>query len=205
LIGRGWPGPTLREPARRPERDHVSTPPGISGTRLLVTAPESGGDDCAGRRHAQGAVRTIATGAPGMEGGIAVAPASFGRPTAATSSPPMRRGVAGSSPIAPDGTVATLAVIRPAARRRHRRRERRLRATGIQRHRCRLSGRPVLEGQPAPGHGQHPCALPGNGNWSRRGVHPGDLLVATEGSAQTIVRALRQFLHGEIHRHWPPP
>ena len=154
---------------------------GRFGHRLLVTAREHGATtvlaiDCAGGIH------TITSHAPAMEGGIAVAPASFGRYGGDLVAPNETSGRVFA--IAPDGTVATLAV----------------------------SGLPhggdigvESAGFVPPGFGagdaayladrfskgnRHPgtdsiLRLPGS-ELVKAGVRPGDLLVATEGGARTI-------------------
>ena len=154
---------------------------GRFGHKLLVTARDHGATtvlaiDCAGR------VATITGHAPAMEGGIAVAPASFGRYGGDLVAPNETSGRVFA--IAPDGTVATLAV----------------------------SGLPhggdigvESAGFVPPGFGagdaayladryskgnRHPgtnsiLRLPGS-ELARAGVRPGDLLVATEGGARTI-------------------
>jgi hypothetical protein len=155
---------------------------GRFGHRLLVTARHSGQTsvlaiDCAG------GVRTITTHAPGMEGGIAVAPASFGRYGGDLIGPNESTGQVFA--VAPDGTAVTLAV----------------------------SGLPhggdigvESAGFVPPGFGpgdaayladrysrgnKHPgtdsiLRLPGQ-ELVKAGVRAGDLLVATEASAKTIV------------------
>jgi hypothetical protein len=80
---------------------------GRFGHRLLVTARSHTGTmvlaiDCAGR------ARTVTSAAPAMEGGIAVAPASFGRYGGDLIAPSETSGLLYA--IAPDGTVATVAV-----------------------------------------------------------------------------------------------
>ena len=155
---------------------------GRFGHRLLVTAGEHGATtvlaiDCTGR------VAVIISHAPAMEGGMAVAPASFGRYGGDLIAPNETSGRVFA--VAPDGTVATLAV----------------------------SGLPhgsdigvESAGFVPPGFGtsdaaymadrytkgnRHPgtnsiLRLPGS-ELIKAGVRPGDLLVATEGGARTIV------------------
>jgi hypothetical protein len=154
---------------------------GRFGHRLLVTARDHGATtvlaiDCAGRVH------TITSRAPPMEGGIAVAPASFGRYGGDLVAPNETSGRVFA--IAPDGAVATLAV----------------------------SGLPhggdigvESAGFVPPGFGASDAAYladryskgnrhPGTNSILRlagpelikAGVRPGDLLVATEGGARTI-------------------
>jgi hypothetical protein len=165
------------------------TPTGITfdatgrfGHRLLVTARGQAATsvlaiDCAGR------IRMIAARAPAMEGGIAVAPASFGR----YGGDLVAAGEASGRifAIAPGGAVVTLA------------------ASGLPR-----GGDIGVEstGFVPPGFGagdaayladrysprnKHPgtnsiLRLPG-AELVRAGVRPGDLLAATEASARTIV------------------
>jgi hypothetical protein len=160
---------------------------GRFGHRLLVTARDHGATtvlaiDCAGR------IAAITSHAPPMEGGIAVAPASFGRYGGDLVAPNETSGRVFA--IAPDGTVATLAV----------------------------SGLPhggdigvESAGFVPPGFGAGDAAYladrfskgnrhPGTNSILRlagselikAGVRPGDLLVATEGGARTIaVRCAR--------------
>ena len=155
---------------------------GRFGHRLLVTAGEHGATtvlaiDCTGR------VAVIISHAPAMEGGMAVAPASFGRYGGDLIAPNETSGRVFA--VAPDGTVATLAV----------------------------SGLPhgsdigvESAGFVPPGFGasdaaymadrytkgnRHPgtnsiLRLPGS-ELIKAGVRPDDLLVATEGGARTIV------------------
>ena len=171
---------------------------GHFGHRLLVTARHNGQTsvlamDCAG------GVRTITTRAPGMEGGIAVAPVSFGRYGGDLIGPNESTGQVFA--VAPDGKAATLVV----------------------------SGLPhggdigvESAGFVPPGFGpgdlayladrysrgnKHPgtdsiLRLPGQ-ELVKAGVRTGDLLVATEGKRQDHRRPLREFLHGKVHRHWP--
>jgi hypothetical protein len=154
---------------------------GHFGHKLIVTARNHTGStvlaiDCAG------GVRAITTHGPVTEGGVAVAPASFGRFAGDLVAPAETIGLVYA--IGPDGAVSTLAV----------------------------SGLPhggdigvESAGFVPPGFGasdsayladrfskgnRHPgtdsiLRLPGN-ELTKAGVRPGDLLVATEGSAQTI-------------------
>ena len=154
---------------------------GRFGHRLVVTASSHGGTsvlavDCAGR------VATITSGAPAMEGGIAVAPASFGRYGGDLIAPGEISGRVFA--VGPDGAVVTLAV----------------------------SGLPhggdigvESAGFVPPGFGagdaayladryskgnRHPgtdsiLRLPGS-ELIRAGVRAGDLLIATEAGARTI-------------------
>jgi len=155
---------------------------GRFGHRLVVTARDHGATmvlaiECAG------AVRTITAHAPAMEGGIAVAPGSFGRYGGDLIAPSETTGRVYA--IGPDGAVVTLAV----------------------------SGLPhggdigvESAGFLPPGFGpgdaayladryskgnRHPgtnsiLRLPGH-ELIKAGARAGDLLVATEGSARTIV------------------
>jgi hypothetical protein len=166
----------------------TATPTGITfdstgrfGHRLLVTARDHAATtvlaiDCAGR------IAVITDHAPAMEGGIAVAPPSFGRYGGDLVAPNETSGRVFA--IAPDGAVATLAV----------------------------SGLPhggdigvESAGFVPPGFGasdaayladrysrgnRHPgtnsiLRLPGS-ELVKAGIRPGDLLVATEGGARTI-------------------
>ena len=101
--------------------------------------------DCAG------GVRVITSHAPAMEGGIAVAPAWFGRYGGDLVAPGETSGPVFA--IGPDDSVVTLVV--SGLPRGDDSGERRLRAARIQRRRRRVSRRPVLQGQQAPGHRQH--------------------------------------------------
>jgi hypothetical protein len=167
----------------------TATPDGITfdttggfGHRLVVTARNHGATmvlaiGCAG------AVRTITSGAPPVEGGIAVAPGSFGRYGGDLIAPSETTGRVFA--IRPDGTVTTVAI----------------------------SGLPhggdigvESAGFLPPGFGpgdaayladrysrgnRHPgtnsiLRLPG-AELIKADARPGDLLVATEGSARTII------------------
>jgi hypothetical protein len=167
----------------------TATPDGVTfdtsgrfGHRLIVIARNHAATmvlaiDCAGE------VRTITSRAPAMEGGIAVAPASFGRYGGDLIAPDETSGRVYA--IRPDGTVVTLAV----------------------------SGLPhggdigvesagfvppwfgpgdagyladrYSQGNKYPGSNSI-LRLPGS-RLTKAGVRPGDLLVATEGSHRTIV------------------
>ena len=155
---------------------------GHFGHKLIVTARNHSGTsvlaiDCAG------GIRTITTHAPVVEGGITVAPASFGRYGGDLVAPNELTGQVFA--IGPDGTVVTLA------------------SSGLPH-----GGDIGVEstGFVPPGFGardsayladrfskgnRHPgtdsvLRLPGS-ELLKAGVRPGDLLVATEGSARTIV------------------
>jgi hypothetical protein len=165
------------------------TPSGITfdstghfGHALLVTA----------RNHAEttvlavdcaGGVRAITSHAPAMEGGIAVAPASFGRYGGDLVAPDETSGRVFA--IGPNGTVVTLAV------------------SGLP-HGGDIGVESIGFVPPGLGAGdaayladrfssgnRHPgtnsiLRLPGS-ELIKAGVRPGDLLAATEGSARTIV------------------
>ena len=155
---------------------------GHFGHKLLVTVRSHAATtvlaiDCAGRVH------TITTRAPVMEGGIAVAPASFGRYGGDLVGPNELTGLVFA--IAPDGTATTLAVSGlPHGP-----------DTGVE-----------SAGFVPPGFGAADYAYladrftrhnkhPGTDNilrlagteLIREGARAGDLLVATEGSARTIL------------------
>src|SRR5215469_4900908 len=155
---------------------------GDFGHDLLVTHRAPSGVttllafDCAG--HA----RTITRKGPPLEGGMAVAPASFGRYGGDLIAPNERKGVVYA--LRPNGTVATLATsglphggdvgveaegfVPP----------------GFGSGAAYLSDR-FSRGSPHPGDDSL-LRLPG-ADLLRAGVHPGDLLIATEASARTII------------------
>ena len=165
------------------------TPNGITfdstgrfGHTLLVTA----------RNHAEttvlaidcaGGIRTITTHAPGMEGGIAVAPASFGRYGGDLVAPDETTGRVFA--IGPDGAVATLAVSGlPHGG------DIGVESTGFVPPGFTASDSAYLADRFSKGN-RHPgtnsiLRLPG-AELVKAGVRTGDLLVATEGNAQTIV------------------
>jgi hypothetical protein len=133
--------------------------------------------DCAG------GVRTITTHAPVMEGGIAVAPASFSRYGGDLITPNELTGQVFA--IGPDGTAATLAVsglphggdigVESAG----------FVPAGFG------GGDSAYLADRLTRHNKHPgtnniLRLPGS-ELIKEGVRPGDLLVASEGSARTIV------------------
>jgi hypothetical protein len=167
---------------------------GNFGHRLLVTArgPEHTtvvALDCAGGQQ------VITRHAPSMEGGLAVAPASFGRYGGDLIAP--NEGTGRVYAITPDGTVSTLVLsglphggdigvesagfVPPGFGR-----------TGA----AYLADR-YSRGNPHPGTNSI-LRLPGR-DLARAGVRPGDLLVATEGGARTIaVRCAQRCTVREI-------
>jgi hypothetical protein len=165
-----------------------ATPDGIAfdttgrfGRRLIVTARNHGATmvlaiDCAGD------VRTITSHAPAMEGGIAVAPASFGHYGGDLIAPSETSGRVYA--IRPDGTVVTLAVSGlPHGG------DIGVESAGFVPPRFRARDGAYLADRYSPGN-KHPgtnsiLRLPGS-QLVKAGVRPGDLLVATEGSALTI-------------------
>ena len=157
-------------------------PTGHFGHKLLVTARNHAATtvlaiDCTG------AIRTITTHAPVMEGGIAVAPASFGRYGGDLVAPDETTGRLFA--IAPDGTVATLAVSGlPHGG------DIGVESTGFVPPGFAASGSAYLADRYSKGN-RHPgtnsiLRLPGQ-ELIKAGVRTGDLLAATEGSARTIV------------------
>jgi hypothetical protein len=166
----------------------TATPTGITfdstgrfGHRLLVTAREHAATtvlaiDCAG------GIRTITDHAPAMEGGIAVAPASFGRYGGDLVAPNETSGRVFA--IAPDGTVATLAVSGlPHGG------DIGVESAGFVLPWFGASDAAYLADRYSKGN-RHPgtnsiLRLPGS-ELVKAGVRPGDLLVATEGGARTI-------------------
>jgi hypothetical protein len=155
---------------------------GHFGHKLLVTAGNHAGTtvlaiDCAG------GVRAITTHAPAMEGGIVVAPASFGRYGGDLVAPNETSGRVFA--IAPDGTVATLAVSGLAHGG-----DIGVESAGFVPAGFGASESAYLADRFSPGN-RHPgtdaiLRLPGPA-LIKAGVRAGDLLAATEGSAQTIV------------------
>ena len=165
------------------------TPTGITadstgrfGHMLLVTARGHAatsvlGIDCTG------AVHTITTQAPAMEGGIAVAPPSFGRYGGDLIAPNETSGRVFA--VRPDGSVATLAVSGlPHGG------DIGVESAGFVPPGFGASDAAYLADRYSP-HNRHPgtnsvLRLPG-AELIKAGVRAGDLLVATEGSARTIV------------------
>ena len=155
---------------------------GRFGHKLLVTARVHAvttvlAIDCAG------AVRTITRHAPAMEGGIAVAPASFGRYGGDLIAPNETSGRVFA--IGPNGGVVTLA--RPGLPRGG---DIGVESVGFVPPGFGASDAAYLADRFSRGN-RHPgtnsiLRLPGPG-LVRAGVRAGDLLVATEGSARTIV------------------
>ncbi|MGZ4663472.1 MAG: hypothetical protein ACXV5Q_00080 [Frankiaceae bacterium] len=165
------------------------TPDGIAfdatgrfGHRLLVTARHHAATmvlaiDCAG------AVRTVTSRAPAMEGGIAVAPASFGRFGGDLIAPSERSGRVFA--IRPDGAVTTLAVsglphggdigVESAG----------FLPAGFGPGDAAYLADRYSQGNPHPGSNSL-LRLPGS-QLLEAGARPGDLLVATEAGARTIV------------------
>ena len=167
----------------------VGTPDGIAfdttgsfGHRLLVTARGQGHTtvlaiDCAGGQ------RIITRQAPSMEGGMTVAPGSV-RPVRRGPDRPQRGHRPGVRHRAgrPGGHAGR---VRAAARRGHRRGERRVRATRLHA----AADAAYLADRYSRGN-RHPgtnsiLRLPG-AELAKAGVRPGDLLVAAEGGALTI-------------------
>src|ERR1035438_2360462 len=180
---RGRPGHALREPAWHagPDRDRVRLPRALQ-PQLRVTARNHNGMpvlaiNCAGGVHA------VTAHAPAMEGGIAVAPASFGRYGGDLVAPNETTGRVFA--IAPDGAVVTLAVFgRPDGG------DIGVESAGFVPAGFGASDSAYLadrfsNGNRPPGTNSI-LRLPGP-ELIKAGVRPGDLLVATEGSAQTIV------------------
>jgi hypothetical protein len=167
----------------------TATPDGITfdttgrfGHRLLVTARNHAATmvlaiDCAGK------VRTITSHAPPMEGGIAVAPASFGHYGGDLIAPNEATGRVYA--IRPDGTVITLAVSGlPHGG------DIGVESAGFVPPRFGTGDAAYLADRYSKGN-KHPgtdsiLRLPGS-QLIKAGVRPGDLLVATEASAHTIV------------------
>ena len=155
---------------------------GRFGHRLLVTAGEHGATtvlaiDCAGR------VAAITGHAPAMEGGMAVAPASFGRYGGDLIAPNETSGRVFA--VAPDGTVATLAVSGlPHGS------DIGVESAGFVPAEFGAGDAAYMADRYTSGN-RHPgtnsiLRLPGS-ELIKAGVRPDDLLVATEGGARTIV------------------
>jgi hypothetical protein len=149
---------------------------------LLVTARQHGatavlGIGCAGKVH------PITTHAPAMEGGITVAPSSFGRYGGDLIVPNETSGRVYA--VRPDGTVVTLAVSGlPHGG------DIGVESAGFVPPGFGADSAAYLADRYSP-HNRHPgtnsiLRLPGP-ELIKAGVRPGDLLVATEGSARTIV------------------
>jgi hypothetical protein len=155
---------------------------GRFGHRLVVTARNHAATmvlaiDC------RGGVRTITSHAPAMEGGIAVAPASFGRYGGDLIAPSETTGRVYA--IRPDGTVVTLAVSGlPHGG------DIGVESAGFVPSGFGAGGAAYLADRYSKGN-RHPgtnsiLRLPG-AELIKAGVQPGDLLVATEGGARTVV------------------
>jgi hypothetical protein len=164
------------------------TPNGITadttgqfGHALLVTARNATGTTVLAI-NCTGGIRTITASAPHMEGGISVAPASFGRYGGDLIGPDESTGRVYA--IAPDGTVRTLIQSRlPHGG------DIGVESTGFVPPGFGSGGSAYLADRFSRGN-KHPgtdsiLRLPG-AELSQAGVRPGDLLVATEGSARTI-------------------
>jgi hypothetical protein len=164
------------------------TPNGITadttgrfGHALLVTARNATGTTVLAIT-CTGGVRTITAHAPHMEGGISVAPASFGRYGGDLIGPDESTGRVYA--IAPDGTVRTLIQSRlPHGG------DIGVESTGFVPPGFSAAGSAYLADRFSRGN-KHPgtnsiLRLPGR-QLAGAGVRPGDLLVATEGSARTI-------------------
>jgi hypothetical protein len=156
---------------------------GRFGHDLLVTRRSPAGPttvlafDCTGR------VRAVTSRAPALEGGIAVAPLSFGRYGGDLVAPDERSGSVFA--IRPDGRVVTLA----ASGLPHGG-DIGVESEGFVPPGFQSTGAAYLADRSAPGN-RHPgddslLRLPGSA-MNKAGVRPGDLLIATEASAATIV------------------
>jgi hypothetical protein len=154
---------------------------GRFGHALLVTARNGTGTTVLAI-NCTGAVRTITATAPHMEGGMSVAPASFGRYGGDLIGPDESTGRVYA--IAPDGTVRTLVQSRlPHGG------DIGVESTGFVPPGFSPGGSAYLADRFSRGN-KHPgtnsiLRLPGR-ELLGAGVRPGDLLVATEGSARTI-------------------
>jgi hypothetical protein len=155
---------------------------GHFGHRLLVTARNHGATMVLAI-NCTGDVGTITSRAPAMEGGIAVAPASFGHYGGDLIVPNETSGRVYA--IRPDGTVITLAVSGlPHGG------DIGVESAGFVPPRFGVGNAAYLADRYSKGN-RHPgtnsiLRLPGS-QLVNAGVRPGDLLVATEGSARTIV------------------
>ncbi len=155
---------------------------GHFGHRLLVTTRNASGSgvlaiDCAGR------IEVITDHAPAVEGGITVAPASFGRFAGDLIAPDERTGRIYAIP--PDGAVALLA----ASGLPHGG-DIGVESAGFVPHGFGTGDAAFLADRFSRGN-RHPgtnsiLRLPGS-ELIKAGVRPGDLLVASEASARTIV------------------
>jgi hypothetical protein len=185
IIGIGAAGLAKRFaalPATQAPTGITFDPIGHFGHKILVTARSHARTavlaiDCTGR------VQTITTHAPAMEGGITVAPASFGRYGGDLIAPGETSGRIFA--IRPDGTVTTLAVSGLP-----RGGDIGVESTGFVPRGFRSSGSAFLADRYSKGN-KHPgtnsiLRLPG-AELVKSGVRAGDLLVATEASAHTIV------------------
>jgi hypothetical protein len=181
---------------------------GRFGHRLLVTAT-SGGRTTVYSIGCDGHVGTLATGAPPLEGGIAVAPESFGQFAGDLIAPSELTGLVYA--VEPSGQVVTLASSGlPAGQ-----------DIGVESAGFVPSG-PVtayLADRRTPGN-RHPgdddLLRLSAADLARAGVQPGDLLVAAEGGARTIdvrcaatctvryIAAGPAIAHGEGHIAFAP-
>jgi hypothetical protein len=154
---------------------------GRFGHRLLVTAVKSGRTtvfavDCRGRAS------TITRAAPVVEGGIVVAPRSFGPFAGQLIAPDERSGrILAIAPSGRASLVANSGIPRGA--------DVGVESAGFVPPRFGLGWSAYLADRVSPGN-PHPgddaiLALPGR-SLLRAGVRPGDLLVASEGGAQTV-------------------
>ncbi len=190
--GSADPGLIAVDPRGRARR-YVSLPHGVSpngiaydavgrfGHRLLITAAAHGGSSLFAVGCRAGVTRLVAHGPP-VEGGMAVAPAGFGR--------------FGGDLIAPNETSGRIYAFRPGGQVVTLARsglpsggDIGVESTGFVPPGFGRSGAAYLADRGTPGN-RHPgtnslLALPGAG-LTRAGVRPGDLLVATEGGAETI-------------------